>query len=156
MATDPSSPGAPCPPISTTTWPGATWTAAPSPPAASPPSGAWPCAPRTTPLDYADFEGTIPEDEYGGGSVIVWDAGTFDNQREDPLPGCLEDGKLEVSLDGEKLRGGYVLVRTDSDGDQERWLLIKRDDDGADARRRPTSTEPESVRSSQTVEEVGQ
>lgn len=65
----------------------------------------------------------------------------------------MEEGQIEVWLAGEKLRGGYALVRTSS-GEDERWLLIKMDDDEADARRNPTSTEPASVLSERTLEEI--
>ncbi len=117
------------------------------------------------PLDYADFEGVIPEDQYGGGTVIVWDRGPYRNLREEKdgtdMAAALEDGKVEVWLEGEKLTGGYALIRTGSGGkgdrDQggdHRWMLIKMDDDQADARRNPTSTEPRSVLSGRTREEV--
>lgn len=110
------------------------------------------------PLDYADFEGVIPEGEYGAGTVMVWDAGTFRNLlagKDDGqgLEQALADGLLEVWLEGEKLRGGYAMKRTDS-GDEERWLAIKLDDEGADARRLPTSTEPDSVRTGRSLEEI--
>lgn len=114
------------------------------------------------PLSYADFEGVIPEDQYGGGSVIVWDAGTWENLKEaddgDPpsLAEQLDDGHATFRLDGDKVHGGYALTRTsDPDADEERWLLVKMDDDDADARRNPTSTEPESVLSGRTVAQVG-
>ena len=110
------------------------------------------------PLGYADFEGTIPEDEYGGGSVIVWDLGTWTNTTTDDddnpvdVDDALDDGHLSIRVDAEKLGGGYVLQRFRPDEDQ--WLLIKRGDDAADARRNPTSTQPESVRSGHTVDEI--
>ncbi len=63
------------------------------------------------------------------------------------------EGKLEVALDGEKIRGGYALIRADSRQD-ERWLLIKMDDDRADARRRPVSTETRSVSTERTLTEI--
>lgn len=113
------------------------------------------------PLDYADFEGTIPEGQYGAGTVLVWDTGPYRNLRaqkeEDGLSmeEALDDGKLEVWLEGQKLQGGYALIRTGS-GDDERWLLIKMDDDKADARRNPTSTEPASVLSGRTLEEIAE
>lgn len=111
------------------------------------------------PLDYADFEGTIPEGEYGAGTVIVWDTGRYRNLRAEKgddgldMTGALDEGKVEVWLEGRKLLGGYALIRT-GDGEDERWLLIKMDDDGADARRNPTSTEPSSVLSGRTLEEI--
>lgn len=111
------------------------------------------------PLEYADFEGVIPEDEYGAGPVMVWDTGSYRNlraEKEDDglsMAESLDDGKLEVWLQGEKLQGGYVLIRTDS-GEDERWLFIKMKDDEADARRNPTSTEPKSVLTGRTLEEI--
>lgn len=108
------------------------------------------------PLEYASFEGVIPEDEYGGGTVIVWDAGRYAMLPKDgasaDIEDELEDGHATFWLDGEKIRGGYALVRTDAD--EERWLLVKMDDGEADARRNPVSTEPESVLSGRTLDEV--
>lgn len=112
------------------------------------------------PLSYADFEGVIPEGEYGAGSVIVWDAGPYrnlrrdDDDREVPMGKALRDGQLEVWLGGKKLRGGYALVNTKLRGQKKNWLLIKMDDEGKDARRKPTKTEPESVLSGRTLAEV--
>ena len=113
------------------------------------------------PVGYADFEGVIPEDEYGGGTVLIWDRGPYRNLRgakDDDgasMAEAYDDGKLEVWLDGDKIRGGYALIRTGSaDDDDARWLLVKMDDDEADARRNPTSTEPESVASGRTMDEI--
>jgi DNA ligase D-like protein (predicted 3'-phosphoesterase) len=113
------------------------------------------------PLAYADFEGVIPEDEYGGGTMLIWDRGSYRNLKEDeegqeapkPVSQQIDDGHLTVWLDGEKLSGGYALIRTGK-GDDARWLLIKMKDDGADARRNPTSTEPRSVKSGRTLDEI--
>jgi DNA ligase D-like protein (predicted 3'-phosphoesterase) len=113
------------------------------------------------PLDYADFEGTIPEDEYGGGTVMVWDTGPYRNLRAEKdeddgragMQESLNQGTVEVWLDGEKLQGGYALVRTGK-GEDARWLLIKMDDDEADARRNPTSTQAASVKSGRTLDEI--
>jgi DNA ligase D-like protein (predicted 3'-phosphoesterase) len=110
------------------------------------------------PLDYADFEGVIPEGQYGAGAVIVWDTGSYRNVterdgQEVPLEQALADGHAVVELEGEKLRGGYALRRIGG-GSRERWLLIKTRDEAADARRRPVSTQPESVLSGRTVEQV--
>lgn len=109
------------------------------------------------PLEYADFEGVIPEGEYGGGTVLIWDRGTYENMTEKddglrPMPEALAAGHALVRLDGEKIGGGYALQRIDDDKDQ--WLLIKMDDDGADARRNPVSTEPESVATGRDTDEI--
>lgn len=109
------------------------------------------------PLGYADFEGVIPEGQYGAGTVLVWDYGPYHNlraEKEDDgatMPEALEEGKVEVWLKGEKLRGGYALIRM---RDGERWLLIKMDDDEADARRNPVSTEPDSVLSGHSLDDI--
>ena len=111
------------------------------------------------PVDYIDFEGVIPDDEYGGGTVLVWDTGTYENTTTDdegdeiPPDEAVDQGHISVVLDGEKISGGYALTRTGSGGDA-RWLLVKKDDDEADARRNPTSTEPHSVLSGRTLEEI--
>ncbi len=112
------------------------------------------------PLDYADFEGVIPEDEYGGGEVIVWDQGTYEHLTEkDGEPITFEEaekkGHIAVRLDGEKIAGGYDLIKMKGKKwSSDHWLLKKRDDDEADARRKPTSTEPESVLSGKTVDDL--
>ena len=110
------------------------------------------------PLDYADFEGVIPADEYGGGAVIVWDRGTYHNitikdGRPQPVAQALGHGHVMVELHGQKLSGGYALQRIGR-GDDERWLLIKMRDEHADARRRPASTQRRSVLSGRTVRQV--
>ncbi len=68
------------------------------------------------PMAYAQFEGVIPEGEYGAGTVMIWDIGSYKNiKRKDgklvPLQQCLKDGKIEVWLDGARLQGGYALIR---------------------------------------------
>ena len=81
------------------------------------------------PLDYGDFEGTIPKGEYGGGTVMLWDRG-FWAADGDPAR-ALRKGELKFTLSGEKLQGSWVLVRLRSDrerGKRTNWLLIKRHD----------------------------
>jgi DNA ligase D-like protein (predicted 3'-phosphoesterase) len=103
-------------------------------------------------LDYADFEGRIGEG-YGAGRVIVWDAGTYRPLTDGPPNEALENGHLSFWLEGEKLRGGWTLQRTQG-GEKPQWLLIKRRDEGADARRNPVSTQPESVRTGRTIDDL--
>ncbi|MBB3184883.1 DNA ligase D-like protein (predicted 3'-phosphoesterase) [Halomonas fontilapidosi] len=109
------------------------------------------------PLAYADFEGVIPKGEYGAGTVLIWDRGDYRNLKEgDDRPSIaeqLKEGHATVWLEGEKLRGGYALIRTHLE-QGEGWLLVKMEDEAADARRNPTSTEPESVVSGRTLEEI--
>jgi len=106
------------------------------------------------PLDYGGFEGVIGKGLYGAGAVIVWDTGSYRMVHEDETASeGRERGQLSVWLEGEKLRGGYTLRRTRG-GDKPQWLLVKRRDEAADARRNPVSTQPESVLSGRTVEDV--
>lgn len=107
------------------------------------------------PLEYADFEGVIPEDEYGGGVVMVWDRGEYQgiNENGTTMHQALDKGKVKVRLNGSKLQGGYALIRTNT-GSDERWLLIKEKDDAADARRNPVSTEPKSVLTGRTLKQI--
>jgi DNA ligase D-like protein (predicted 3'-phosphoesterase) len=112
------------------------------------------------PMDYADFEGVIPEGEYGGGTVMVWDKGTYENIREEdgkivPLEKCIDDGHIAIRLRGKKLQGGYGLVRTGK-GTKAQWLLIKMRDDKADARRNPVKTQPESAITGRTLKQIEQ
>lgn len=110
------------------------------------------------PLGYADFEGVIPEDQYGGGTVMIWDRGTFRNITEEDgerqsLDNAWKNGHLLVELHGEKISGGYALHRTGSKKDAN-WLLIKMDDEAADARRNPVSSQPKSVKSGRTMKQI--
>jgi DNA ligase D len=105
------------------------------------------------PLDYAGFEGRIPGGEYGGGVVIVWDRGTWVTLADDPNT-ALAAGELKIRLTGEKLRGGWTLVRINKD--PKNWLLIKERDDEvrAIAEYDVLEAAPRSVLSGKTVEEL--
>jgi DNA ligase D-like protein (predicted 3'-phosphoesterase) len=113
------------------------------------------------PLDYADFEGTIPKDEYGGGTVLVWDAGTYRNLKVDAsgredvsMAKAFEEGHISVWLEGHKLKGGYALTRFRIERGKAQWLLVKMDDEAADRRRNPVSTQSKSVTSGKTIAEI--
>jgi bifunctional non-homologous end joining protein LigD len=85
------------------------------------------------PIEYNTFEGIIPKGEYGGGTVMIWDRGSWRFGGEDPDPqrGIREGlrlGKLEIVLEGRRLRGAWVLVRTGKQGSKPQWLLIKQRD----------------------------
>jgi bifunctional non-homologous end joining protein LigD len=103
------------------------------------------------PLDYASFEGNIPEGHYGAGDVIVWDRGTWIPEG-DPRQGY-EKGKLKFVLQGEKLAGAWNLVKTHMPGKREQWFLIKSKDEAA----RPLAeydvlaAQPDSVLSERTL-----
>lgn len=88
------------------------------------------------PLDYADFEGVIPPGEYGGGTVMVWDRGTWEPEG-DPREGYRR-GRLKFRLHGEKLHGGWALVRMSGQAgeDGKNWLLLKHDDEAARSAKR--------------------
>lgn len=104
-------------------------------------------------LDYIDFEGRIGAG-HGAGAVIVWDAGTYRNLDEErSVAEALEAGHAKVWLEGRKLIGGWTLQRTHG-GAKAQWLAIKRRDAEADARRDPVATQPESVRSGRTLDEL--
>jgi bifunctional non-homologous end joining protein LigD len=107
------------------------------------------------PLDYFDFEGVIPEGEYGGGDVIVWDWGTWAPAEGEDPNAAIESGSLHFDLDGEKLHGRFVLVRRGSGraGDKEQWLLLHKHDDHAVAGWDPED-HPRSVKSGRTNDEV--
>src|SRR5712691_1883644 len=76
------------------------------------------------PVDYADFEGVIPEGEYGGGTVMVWDIGTYRLMGDETFDQALRKGRIVFTLNGKKLKGSWALVRT---GDRK-WLIMKRQD----------------------------
>jgi DNA ligase D-like protein (predicted 3'-phosphoesterase) len=103
------------------------------------------------PMEYETFEGIIPKGEYGAGRVIVWDRGTYTTERD--MSEALERGHLSFQLDGAKLHGGYALTRL-RQGKDEAWLQVKKADDDADARRKPIRSQPESVLSGRTLDEL--
>jgi len=105
------------------------------------------------PLEYFDFEGVIPRDDYGGGDVIVWDWGTWRLAKGDDALAAVADGDLHFELFGQKLAGRFVLVRRGKPGDREQWLLMHKHDDAAVKGWNPEE-HPRSVKSSRTNDEV--
>jgi bifunctional non-homologous end joining protein LigD len=79
------------------------------------------------PLGYARFEGIIPEGEYGGGTVMVWDIGTYRLEGDESFDQALRKGRIVFTLSGKKLKGGWALVGTGG----RKWLLMKRKDSTA-------------------------
>jgi bifunctional non-homologous end joining protein LigD len=109
------------------------------------------------PLEYFDFEGIIPAGEYGGGDVIVWDAGTWEphKTRPDADPGnAIARGELHLDMRGDKLRGRFVLVRTSREGSgKDEWLLLHKHDEHA-AKGWNAEDHPRSVLTGRTNDEV--
>ncbi len=112
------------------------------------------------PMEYNTFEGTIPKGEYGGGTVMLWDRGTYwpDEPRkgEDASSAVrrgLKSGKLSFTFHGERLQGSFALVRTDT-GEKPKWLLIKHRDDDASDVADITEEVQTSVASGRTMEEI--
>jgi len=108
------------------------------------------------PLEYGDFEGVIPEGEYGGCPVLVSDTGTYRNLtqeegRELSAEEAVRRGHVKVWLEGKKLRGGFALTRM---GQSRRWLLVKMKDEKADPKHDPVRDKPKSVLSGGTIEGV--
>ena len=83
------------------------------------------------PVDYGDFEGNIPKGEYGGGSVMLWDRGTFDLIGPESGAEQIARGDLKFELHGEKLRGTWAIVHMKNRGKGNEWLIIKKKDDAA-------------------------
>jgi bifunctional non-homologous end joining protein LigD len=106
------------------------------------------------PLDYGDFEGTIPEDQYGGGTVMLWDRGTWES--DDPDRG-FKKGDLKFTLHGGKLHGSWVLVRMKGDrygGKRTNWLLIKHRDEYAREGGEDIVKQDRSVASGRSMEQI--
>ena len=105
------------------------------------------------PIEYAKFEGIIPEGEYGGGTVMIWDAGTWTPESPD-VDAALKKGDLKFSLDGRKLHGSWVLVRIRArEGGRPPWLLIKHRDEYA-SKTDIAETEPRSIVSKRILAEI--
>ncbi|WEX74607.1 DNA ligase D [Sinorhizobium numidicum] len=107
------------------------------------------------PLEYIDFEGVIPEGEYGGGPMIVWDTGVWAPM--DDVEESLRKGAFKFRLAGEKLNGGWMLARLKArpgEEDQRNWLLFKERDLAADATIDILAERPESVKSGRRIEEL--
>ena len=105
------------------------------------------------PVDYAEFEGVIPEGQYGGGTVMVWDRGKYFVHGEQPLK-SLRDGKLHLVLEGEKAKGEWTLVRIRGrDGEKNQWLILKT---GSSAKPLSKKREDESVKTGRTMKQIAE
>src|ERR1700728_2083546 len=112
------------------------------------------------PLDYGDFEGTIPKGEYGGGTVMLWDRGFWIPEGVKSTQDALQAGDLKFTLEGDKLKGSWVLVRMRGDkfgGKRTNWLLIKhRDADSTDTSGEAVLSEDRSVASGRTMQQIAE
>jgi len=112
------------------------------------------------PIEYNAFEGTIPQGEYGGGAVMIWDRGTYryDGDDPDPIEGLRQGyrkGALKIVLQGKRLKGSWVLVRTRrAQQKRPQWLLIKHRDRAAKAGSRVVEDYETSAASGRTMEEI--
>jgi len=105
------------------------------------------------PIEYEDFEGIIPEGQYGGGTVMVWDRGNYRVFGEQPVK-SLKEGKLHLVLDGEKAKGEWTLVRIRGrEGEKNQWLILKT---GDDAKPISKKMEDRSVKTGRTMEQIAE
>jgi len=105
------------------------------------------------PIEYEDFEGIIPEGNYGGGTVMVWDRGTYYVYGEQPVK-SFQEGKLHLVLDGKKARGEWTLVRIRGrDNEKNQWLILKT---GANAKPISKKLEDKSVKTGRTMKQIAQ
>jgi bifunctional non-homologous end joining protein LigD len=102
------------------------------------------------PVDYAEFEGVIPEGEYGAGTVMVWDRGTYTLESAGDVPAALRKGRLRFALKGRKLKGSWVLIRMRG---PRQWLLMKQRDRYA-SRDDITQSAPRSVLSRRALARI--
>jgi bifunctional non-homologous end joining protein LigD len=112
------------------------------------------------PLDYGDFEGTIPKGEYGGGTVMLWDRGFWLPEGTDDVDAALRKGELKFVLAGGKLKGGWVLVRLKNDrdgsGKRNNWLLIKHKDEWSTDDGEAAIRKDKSVASGRTMQQIAE
>jgi len=105
------------------------------------------------PIQYGNFEGVIPEGQYGGGTVMVWDRGNYHVYGEQPVK-SLRDGKLHLVLDGEKAKGEWTLCRIHSRDDaKNQWLILKT---GGDAKPPSKKLEEQSVKTARTMKQIAE
>src|SRR5437879_6047650 len=104
------------------------------------------------PVDYANFEGVIPEGEYGGGTVMVWDMGVYAPENTTNASNALRKGELKFVVLGKKLKGSFVLVRTRD----RQWLLMKHKDEYAKEGEDIAETQPYSILTKRTLAEIAE
>lgn len=111
------------------------------------------------PMAYAGFEGVIPEGQYGAGPVMVWDFGTYRNLREKngkplAMSKCVDEGMIEVFLEGKKLQGAFALIKTHYQGRKDQWILVKMKDEYANRKKNPVSSQKNSALTGRTMAQI--
>lgn len=104
------------------------------------------------PMAYADFEGIIPQGQYGGGTVMVWDIGTYDNSKAEygtTMADAYKKGRIEVEIHGKKLQGAFALIKT-----KLGWLFFKQEDEFASARKNPVKSQKKSALTGRTMLQI--
>src|SRR5437868_1473138 len=105
------------------------------------------------PIEYESFEGVIPEGQYGGGTVMIWDRGNYYIYGEEPMR-SLQEGKLHLVLEGKKAKGERTLVRIRGrEGEKNQWLILKT---GADAKPISKKLEDHSVKTGRTMRQIAE
>src|SRR5207245_736213 len=102
------------------------------------------------PIEYENFEGVIPQENYGGGTVMVWDRGTYYVYGEQPLQ-SLREGKLHLVLEGEKAKGEWALIRIRGNEEKNQWLILKA---GSSAKPISKKRDDQSVKSGRTMKQI--
>ncbi|MEY2504772.1 MAG: bifunctional non-ous end joining protein LigD [Verrucomicrobiota bacterium] len=102
------------------------------------------------PVEYATFEGIIPQGQYGGGTVMVWDRGHYHVYGEDPIK-ALKDGRMHMVMDGEKAKGEWSLIRTRMEAGKPQWLLLK---SGSSVKPISKKRDDQSVKTGRTMAQI--
>lgn len=136
----------------------ASW-AIPKGPSANPRIKRLAVATEDHPLDYARFEGVIPQGNYGAGTVMVWDIGTYTNIKMHnnklvPIKDCLRNGQIEISLNGTKMHGNYALIKINKPAPGD-WILIKMRDEHAN-QKDITKAYPDSALTGRSMSAIAQ
>lgn len=114
------------------------------------------------PMEYARFEGIIPEGHYGGGTVMVWDIGTYENIKQKdgnivPMKECLKRGTIEIFLHGKKMWGPYALIKTGTLANKESWIVLRmKNKDGVKKRATKSIKKDVSALTGRTMKKIAQ
>jgi len=107
------------------------------------------------PIEYKGFEGVIPSGEYGGGTVMIWDCGSYEPLEEKDPRKSIEEGSIRFRLHGKKLKGGFALIKTGYQKNRNAWLLVKENDTFARKGYEIVKEQVKSCKTGLTLEEIG-